>query len=495
MSPRSITIDPVTRLEGHAKIHLFVGDDGNLADCYFQVPELRGFEVFCQGRPVEEMPRITTRICGVCPEAHHMASVKAADAVYGVTPPPAALKLRELLYNGFFAGDHTTHFYALGGPDFIVGPDAPKAERNILGVVAKVGLELGAEVIRQRARGQRVVQIIGGKALHPVTALPGGMSKRVTKDEQQELIRIGDEMVEFAKTTIRVFESVVLKNPAYMDLILSDAFQHRTYSIGLVDAHDTVNFYDGTVRVVDPDGKELCRYRPHEYLDHIAEAVLPYTYLKFPYLKRVGWKGLVDGNESGVYRATPLSRLNVSSGMATPLAQAEYERLYQTLTGDSSGRRPVHATLATHWARVVELVFACEATREQAKDDEITSDKIHTPPTSIVGEGVGIVEAPRGILTHHYKTDEKGFIREANLIVGTTNNNAAISMSIRKVAEALIRKGVEVRDGTLNRIEMAFRAYDPCFGCATHAAAGRMPMEIIVHGPGGGVQETIRRYC
>ncbi len=495
MSPRSITIDPITRLEGHGKIHLFVDDDGNLADCYFQVPELRGFEVFCQGRPVEEMPRITTRICGVCPEAHHMASVKAADAVYGVTPPPAALKLRELLYNGFYAGDHTTHFYALGGPDFVVGPDAPKAERNILGVVRKVGLELGAEVIKQRARGQRVVQIIGGKALHPVTALPGGHVEagdeggaagarphrrgdgRVREDDDQGLRRRRPE------------------GPRHVDLILSETYCHRTYSIGLVDAAGKVNFYDGTVRVVDPDGNEFCRYRPEQYLEHIAEAVLPYSYLKYPYLKKVGWKGLVDGADSGVYRATPLSRLNVSEGMATPLAQAEYERLYETLTGDRTGRTPVHATLAIHWARVVELVFACEAVALQAQDDEITSDKIHTPPTSIVGEGVGIVEAPRGLLTHHYKTDEKGFIKEANLIVGTTNNNAAISMSIKKVAEGLIRKGADVTDGVLNRIEMAFRAYDPCFGCATHAFAGQMPMEIVIRGLDGSVRETIRRFC
>ena len=492
---RSITIDPITRLEGHGKIHLFLDDDGCLANAYFQVPELRGFEVFCRNRPIEEMPRITTRICGVCPEAHHMASVKAADAVYGVTPPPAALKLRELLYDGFFAGDHTTHFFALGGPDFVLGPDAPKAQRNILGVVAKVGLELGAEVIRQRARGQRVVQIIGGKALHPVTALPGGMAKRVTKEEQQELVQIGREMVEFAKIAIKVFDDVVLANPAYVDLILSEAFSHRTYSIGLVDADGHINFYDGTVRVTSPDGKELCRYQPSEYLDHIAEAVMPFSYLKYPYLKEVGWKGLVDGADSGVYRATPMSRLNISSGMATPLAQAEYERLYSTLTGDAGGSKPVHATLAIHWARIVELVFACEATYRLAQDDEITSDEIRTIPTGIVGEGVGTVEAPRGLLTHHYKTDDKGFITEGNLIVGTTNNNAAISMSIKKAAQSLITGGHEVREASLNMIEMAFRAYDPCFGCATHAALGRMPLQIEIREPDGRTRETIRRFC
>jgi F420-non-reducing hydrogenase large subunit len=424
-----------------------------------------------------------------------MASVKAADAVYGVTPPRAALKLRELMYNGFYAGDHTTHFFALGGPDFVVGPDAPKAQRNILGVVAKVGLELGAEVIRQRARGQRVVQIIGGKAIHPVTALPGGMSKRVTPEEQQELIRIGREMVEFGKVTLKVFEDIVLKNQAYVDLILSDMYSLRTYSIGLVDANDKINFYDGVARVVDPDGNEFCRYQPKDYREHIAEAVMPYSYLKYPYLKNVGWKGMVDGNDSGVYRATPMSRLNVSDGMATPLAQAEYERLYATLTGDGGGRKPVHSTLAIHWARVVELMFACEAVSLQSQDEEITSDKIHTPPTGIVGEGVGMVEAPRGILTHHYKTDERGFIREANLIVGTTNNNAAISMSIKKAAAGLIRKGTDVRESALNMIEMAFRAYDPCFGCATHAAIGEMPFEIIIHDARGDVRERIRRKC
>jgi len=491
---KQILIDPITRLEGHGKIHLFVNDDGSLANAYFQVPELRGFEKFCVGRPVEEMCRITTRICGVCPDAHHMAAAKAADAVYGVTIPSAARKLRELMYNAFYAGDHTTHFYALGGPDFVCGPDAPPAERNILGVIAKVGIDAGKKVIAQRARGQRVIEIIGGKKVHPVTSLPGGMSKRITKEEQQEMIKIGEEMVEFAKFTIKVLNDVVLANKAYVDLILSDTFAHKTYNMGLVDANKKVNFYDGVVRVTGPDGSEHAKYAPKDYLSYVAEHVEPYSYLKYPFLKKVGWKGFVDGKDSGVYKASPLSRLNVSDGMTTPQAQAEYERFYETLTGDRSGKTPVHATLATHWARVVELVFACEATLMQAKDEEITSDHILDPPTGIVGEGVGIVEAPRGTLTHHYKTDNNGIITEANLIVGTTNNNAAISMSIKKAAEGLIKKGQEITDGILNRIEMAFRAYDPCFGCATHSLPGQMPMELIVHdAEGGEIIQTRRR--
>jgi len=493
---KSIVIDPITRLEGHGKIHLFVNDDGSLANCYFQVPELRGFEQFCVGRPVEELARITTRICGVCPDAHHMASAKAIDAVFGATLPSAAFKLRNLVYNAFYAGDHTTHFYALGGPDFVCGPDAPPAERNILGVIAKVGLDAGKKVIAQRARGQRVIEIIGGKKVHPVTALPGGMAKRVSKEEQAELVKIGEEMVEFAKFTIQVLNDVVLANKAYVDLILSDTYAHKTYNMGLVDANNKVNFYDGKVRVVGPDGKEHCKYEPKNYLEYVAEHVEPYSYLKYPFLKKIGWKGFVDGVDSGVYKASPLSRLNTSDGMTTPLAQAEYERFYETLTKDKSGKTPVNATLATHWARVVELVFACEATLALAKDDEITSDKIFSPPQGIVGEGVGIVEAPRGTLTHHYKTDKNGIVTEANLIVGTTNNNAAITMSIKRAAEGLIKKGTQITNGILNRIEMAFRAYDPCFGCATHTLPGEMPLKLVIHdAESGEVIQTVQRNC
>lgn len=491
---KQIVIDPITRLEGHGKIHLFVADDGELKNCYFQVPELRGFEKFCQGRPVEELCRITTRICGVCPDAHHMAAAKAADAVYGVTIPSAAFKLRALLYDAFYAGDHTTHFFALGGPDFVCGPDAPAAERNILGLIAKVGLDAGKKVIAQRARGQRVIEIIGGKKVHPVTSLPGGLSKRITKAEQEEMIKIGDEMVEFSKFAVQVLNDIVLANKAYVDLILSDSYTHKTYNMGLVDANNKVNFYDGMVRVTGPDGKEHAKYEPKEYLDYVAEHVEPYSYLKYPYLKKVGWKGFVDGPESGIYKATPLSRLNVADGMATPLAQAEYERYFETLTGDRTGRTPVHSTLATHWARIVELVYACEKVALMARDEEITSDKILNIPTGIVGEGVGIVEAPRGTLTHHYKTDQNGIVTEANLIVGTTNNNAPITMSIKKAAEGLIKKGTKITDGTLNRIEMAFRAYDPCFGCATHTLPGQMPLEVTIHDASTGeVIDSVRR--
>jgi F420-non-reducing hydrogenase large subunit len=483
-----IKIDPITRLEGHGKIDIFLDDDGNVANTYFQIPELRGFEKFCVGRPVEEMPRITTRICGVCPEAHHMASVKACDAVFHVDPPPTGKKLRQLLYNVFYAGDHTTHFYALGGPDFVVGPDAPPAERNILGVVRKVGLEVGGKVIEMRKRTQEVIKMIGGKQTHQVTALPGGISKGMTVAERKVVEEHCLWFVEFGKFTIQVFNDIVLKNKAYVDLILSDMYTQKTYYMGLVDEKNRVNFYDGKVRVVGPDGKEFVKYAPHEYLDVIAEHVEPWTYLKFPFLKKVGWKGLVDGKDSGVYQATPLSRLNAADGMPTPLAQAEYEKMYATLGG-----KPVHHTLATHWARVIELLSAAEMALDLVRDPDITGLHFRTIPTEKPTEGVGIVEAPRGTLTHHYKTDEKGILTSVNLIVGTTNNYAPISMSIGKAARGLIKRGTTVTDGMLNMIEMAFRAYDPCFGCATHAFTGRSSLVLRIFDAGGNLVQTVDR--
>ena len=491
---RRITIDPVTRLEGHGKIEIFLDQEGNVADCYFQVPEFRGFEKFCQGRPVEEMPRITPRICGVCPEAHMMAAAKACDAVYGVELPATAKLLRELQYNIFYVTDHTTHFYVLGGPDFIMGPDSDPAARNIVGVISKVPREISRQVLQCRAWGHEAAAIFGGKPVNPANAIPGGMSKGLTEHERARLEEICRFMVEFGKLTLQVFDDVVLSNQEYVDLILHGPYRGETYSMGLVDEDNRVNFYDGAVRVVDPEGREFCRYRPPEYLDHIAERVEPWTYLKFPYLKRVGWNGFTGGMHSGVYRATPQARLNAAAGMNTPLAQEAYERYFETLTGDRSGKKPVHHVLAIHWARCIELVNAAERALELVQHPEITDPRNYrvvcdgTP-----SEGVGIVEAPRGTLTHHYVTDSNGIVQRANLIVGTTNNNAAICMSIKRAAQGLIRGGVLPTDGTLNRIEMAFRAYDPCFGCATHALPGEMPLEILVYGPDGQVRQRLAR--
>lgn len=485
-----ITIDPITRLEGHGKIEIFLNDEGDVANTYFQIPELRGFERFCVGRPVEEMPVLTNRICGVCPEAHHMAAAKAGDAVYGVEPTATAKKLRELLYMGFYFTDHTTHFYALGGPDFVMGPDAPVAERNILGVIHKVGLEIGGKVIQARKYGHTIVEMLGGRKVHPCTSIPGGVTKGLTEEERQQIEEMGRWGIEFAQFSLKLFSDLVLGNKTYLDLILGDIYTHRTHYIGLVDENNRVNFYDGKVSVVDPDGKRLGKYAPNEYTDWIAERVEPWTYLKFPYLKKVGWKGFEEGKDSGVYMATPLSRLNAADGMATPLAQEHYEQFYETLGG-----KPVHQRLATHWARLIELLYAAERLVELATDEEITSPDLHNVPTQVPTEGVGIVEAPRGTLTHHYWTDERGVLTKVNLIVGTTNNYAPISMSIKKAAQSLIKKGTVVNEGLLNMVEMAFRAYDPCFGCATHSLPGQMPLEVTIRDAAGDPVEVLKQFC
>ena len=274
----------------------------------------------------------------------------------------------------------------------------------------------------------------------------------------------------------------MLKNTAYLDLILSDTYELDTYWIGTVDEKNCVNFYHGDHRVVDQKGKEVFRYKDHEYLNYISEHVESFSYLKFPYLRKIGWKGFVDGPDSGLYSATPLSRLNAADGMATPLAQAEYERLYATLGG-----KPVKKLLVTHWARLVELLYAAERLLELAQDPEVASPNIRTLPTQVPEEGVGIVEAMRGILTHHYKTDKDGLVTEANLIVGTTNNHAPISMSVKRAAQKVIQPGKEIGQGLLNMVEMAFRLYDPCFSCATHSLPGEMPLVIEVKRPDGEV--------
>jgi F420-non-reducing hydrogenase large subunit len=483
---KEISIDPITRLEGHGKISIFLNEQGDVANAYLQIPELRGFERFCIGRKAEDLPVITPRICGVCPVAHHMASTKALDAAFHVDPPLAAKKLRELMYSGYYIYDHTLHFYFLGGPDFVMGPDAPKAERNILGVIGKVGLDVTKEVIKHRAYGQKITAMIGGKATHPVCGLPGGMSKPISEEERAEIEKMAESSVKFAQFTLQVFNDVVLKNKKYVDLILSDAYKLRTYYMGTVDENNKVNFYDGKIRVVTPEGKEFAKWAPADYLNNIEEHVEPWTYVKLPYLKQIGWKGFVDGPESGIYRVAPLGRLNAADGMATPLANEEYKRMYETLGG-----KPVHATLAMHWARLVELLYAAERTLELSRDKDITSTNLRNKPGQ-PGEGVGIVEAPRGTLIHHYVLDEEGLAKKVNLVVATVNNAPAIFMSIRDAAKGVIKGGV-VNDGLLNMVEMAFRAYDPCFGCATHYAVGEMPMTASIYDHNKNLVKVVER--
>jgi len=482
---KEVVIDPITRLEGHGKIVIIMNEEGNVDHAYIQIPELRGFEKFAEGRAAEDMPQITERICGVCPMAHHMASTKTLDDLYKCTPTPTARKIRELMYNIFMLEDHALHVYILGGPDFIVGPTSPKEERNILGVINKVGKENVLKVISMRKKLREVNLMLGGKTIHPVAGVPGGVSRPIKDDEVEKIKQVASESVEFARFTLKLFKDLVLKNDQYFKLITSDAYTHRTYYMGLVDEKNRLNFYDGKIRVVDPKGSEYAKFDVHQYYDYIAEHVEPWTYIKFTYLKNIGWRGFIDGENSGIYSVAPLARLNVSDSLATPEAQAAFEEMVSMLG------KPIHHTLANHWARVIEMIYAAERIQELANDPEITDTNIRNIPKHTPNEGMGVTEAPRGTLIHHYKTDEKGVVKQANLIVATQNNAARIALSIDKAAKHLIRQG-QINDGLLNMVEMAFRAYDPCHACGTHTLPGNMPIIVYIYDTSGKLLNVVR---
>jgi F420-non-reducing hydrogenase large subunit len=485
---RVIKISPITRLEGHGNIDIFVDDNGEVEKAFFQAPEFRGFEKFCIGRPAEEMPRITSKICGVCPTAHHMAAAKTLDDLYGVRPTPTAEAIRRTMYNCFIFEDHLLHFYFLGGPDFIMGPESDPAARNILGVVGKVGVETGQKVIRIRKRVRDVISMIAGRVTDPVNCLPGGVSKGLTEENRQEIRETAAEAYELVQLTLGLFQQTVLENPEYVELISGDLYNHETYYMGLVNDQNQVDFYDGQLRVVDPDGAEYANFPVASYLDYISEHVEKWSYLKFPFLKDVGFKGFVDGKDSGVFRVGPLGRLNAAVGMSTPEAQVEHERMYSSL-----GAKPLHRTLAFHWARLIETLNSVENLIALAEAPELTGKNIREIPTSTPKEGVGVVEAPRGTLIHHYQTDDNGIIENANLVVATVNNAAAINMSIEKVARGLIKDG-QATEGLLNMVEIAFRAYDPCLACATHPIGGKMNLVVSIRDRKGEVLQEITDY-
>jgi F420-non-reducing hydrogenase large subunit len=484
---RKITIDPITRLEGHGKIELFLDEQGKVADAYWQVVELRGFERFCLGRPAEEMPRIVPNICGVCPSAHHMAATKALDDLYAVEPTPAARLIRELEYHAFYIEDHFIHFFFLAAPDFVVGPDADPKERNILGVIGRVGKEIGAKVIEVRRRNRDIIRHVFGKAPHPEGGLPGGVPRGITEQDRVWIKETAVFSLEFAQFALKLFKDVVLANKNYMDLILNDAYKLQTYYMALVDDENRAAFYDGTVRVVDFNGKEYARFKGHDYDRYIGEWVEPWTYIRLTHLKPLGWHGLKDGEGTSLYRVAPLARLNVSDTMQTPLAQKEAEIMFETLGG-----KPAHHTLATHWARLICALQAAELNCTIADDPRLTSKDIRNMNLKLRNKGVGVVEAPRGTLFHHYETDDQGILTKVNLIVATQNNAAPICLSVKKAAQAFV-KGPDVKEGFLNMVEMAFRAYDPCLSCATHSLPGSMPLSVTIRDHVGQIIRELKR--
>ena len=484
---RRITIDPVTRLEGHGKIEILLDERGEVSQTYLQVPELRGFERFCLGRAAEEMPTITAAICGVCPASHHLAATRALDALYGVEPPPAAHAVRELFYNLFIFEDHLLHFFFLGGPDLLVGRAAPAEARNILGVVGKVGAEAAQRFLAVRREAREIMTAMAGRVIHPVFGVPGGVSKPLEPELVERIRRAAPEFVALALATLDLFRKKVLTEPSWQEALEDPAHRLTTHSMGLVDEKLRVAFARGTLRVMDPAGGEFARFGAAEYPEHIQEHVEDWSYVKFPFLKAYGWKGFDDAPGSGLYRVGPLARLNAAEAMRTRLAQEHREEMF-----DALGGRPCHHTPAFHWARLVEVLQAAETVLELSQDPLIASPEVRALPSAAPAEGVGVVEAPRGTLLHHYRTDGQGILTFVNLLVATVHNSAPIQLSVRRTAASLIHEG-KVDDGLLNGIEMAFRAYDPCFACATHALPGGIALTVEVRDASGAHVRTLSR--
>ena len=479
---KTITIAPVTRLEGHAKITINLDDSGNVADTFVNVVELRGFEKFCIGRPVEELPRIVTSICGVCPWSHHLASAKANDAIFGVTPPPAGEKLRQLCNAVAYTEEHILHFFILAGPDFVMGPDSDYSVRNVIGI-AQANPEIGKKVIRNRHLGAQMLNILSGKSIHPVTAVPGGFSKPLTEDERQKLIPMADEVLEFAKFAMAFAKESIF--PKYLDAIKTVGIIETGF-LGTVSDDGTLDMYDGKARLMKPDGSyEEFEYA--DYTDHIGEHIEPWTYLKFPYAKKWGEFSMDLDSPSAIYRTNSLARMNVCDRISTPLAQKELEEFREAFG------RPAQPTLLYNYARLIELLYSAEKAVELLKDPEITSKDIRVPVTPRAARGIGCVEAPRGTLIHDYETDDNGLITNVNLIVGTTHNNAPINMSVKQTAKALIKDG-KYDQGILNTVEMAIRAYDPCMSCATHKLDGSLPVKLEIRDARGKVIDTIANW-
>ena len=454
---KTLTIAPVSRLEGHAKVTIELDDDGNVADTFVNIVELRGFEKFCIGRPVEELPRIVTSICGVCPWSHHLASAKACDAVYGVEPAPAGRKLRELCNAIAYTEEHILHFFFLAGADFVMGPGADHKVRNVIGI-AQAAPEIGKRVVRNRHLGSRMLNIVSGKSIHPVTAVPGGFSKPLTEHERETVLKMAEEVLEFSKWAIAWAKSDIF--PKYLDAVKTVGVIKTGY-MGTVRADGSMDLYDGKIRLMKPDGTYE-DFSDKDYADHIEEKVLPWSYLKFPYAKKWGEGFSMDlDSPKGIYRTNTLARMNACDRLSTPLAQKELEAFREAFG------RPCHLTLLYNWARLIELLYNAEYAVQLLKDPEITSRETRTPVSPRAGRGVGHVEAPRGTLFHDYETDAAGMVTNVNLIVGTTHNNAPINMAVKQAARTLIKSG-KYDEALLNTVEMAIRAYDPCFSCSAH---------------------------
>ncbi len=467
-----ITIEPVTRVEGHGKVTVYLNEDREVDRAYFHVVEVRGFEKFCEGRLFWEMPTITERACGICPVSHHLASAKTGDAILGVKIPPTAQKLRELMHLAQVLQSHSLHFFFLASPDFLLGMDEDPAIRNVVGVINRFPA-LAKKGIKLRSFGQRIIEILGGKKVHPRFAIPGGVSNGLSKEGKEYILSNIDSIIEDAKVGVEVVKGIFEKDNGE----LSAFGKFPSMYMGLVNEDGSINLYDGKIRLRDNRGRIVDEFSKDEYLSRISEWVEEWSYMKFPYYRDFGYP-------KGCYRVGPLGRFNVIDKMGTPLADKEFQELKQRgVNGIIDG------TLYYHYTRMIEVLYCAEKIKELMHDPDIDGKELRAISTHYNPYGIGVLEAPRGTLIHHYEVNERGQITKVNLIVATVNNNNAINQAVTQVAKRYIR-GENIKEGMLNRIEVAIRAYDPCLSCATHSV-GKMPLKVDIISFDGGVVNTL----
>ncbi|MCA9394775.1 MAG: Ni/Fe hydrogenase subunit alpha [Candidatus Omnitrophica bacterium] len=472
---KKITISPVTRIEGHARITLQYDAKGKLDEARFHVNEFRGFEKFCEGRYFTEMPAITPRICGICPVSHAVCSAKAGEGIMRIKPPRIGDQLRRLIQLGQMISSHALSFYHLSSPDMLMGWDCDPDKRNIVGMYEQFP-DLVRRGIRLRQFGQEISMYITGKKIHTMGVVCGGMSIPLKEEAREALLKWIPEALETLDMSLELYKGYYEKNKEELNVFA----YHPTMYMGLVQADGTHEFYDGKVRLVDEKGEIVeDGFNPADFAQYIAEHPIAWSYLKYPYYKPYGF-------EKGFYRVGPLARLNVAERMPTPLAQKEFELFRQLEDG-----KVIHGTFHFHYARLIEMLSSVEQARDILNDPQILSTETWARGERNQHDGVGCTEAPRGILFHHYTTDDNGLLTKVNLLIATGQNNPAMNTSIKQVAEKYVRLD-DVQEGALNRVEGAIRCYDPCLSCSTHAA-GQMPLLIELKDHRGKIVRTLAR--
>jgi NAD-reducing hydrogenase large subunit len=467
---RKITIDPVTRVEGHGRVTIQMDDQGRVERARFHIVEFRGFERFIQGHPYWEAPLLVQRLCGICPVSHHLAAAKAIDQIYGLDPEdlhPTATKIRRLLHYAQVFQSHALHFFYLASPDLLFGVDAPVEKRSITAVAMEYE-DLARMGIQMRQFGQELIKALAGKKIHGITAVPGGVHKTFFPEERDYFLEDNatpsvDTMIKWSQEVVEFIKDYHDKNFNWLDSFASYPSGH----LGLVDRNGALEFYDGRMRAIDAQGQiTLNDVHGDNYLKYFGEGVEKWSYMKFPFLRHLG-------RQSGWNRVGPLARLNVCDHISTPLANEELREFKAYTNG-----RPNNHTMHSHWARLIEILHCAELIRELLNDEAIL-DVVERPRVNRRPEGIGIIEAPRGTLIHHYKVDEKGAITKCNLIVSTTHNNEPMNRAVQWVAQNVLDQQKEITNGMLNQVEVAIRAYDPCLSCATHSM-GQMPLILTV---------------